>query len=241
MKFRIDTKESEDFANKLQKMHRSAFPSAIRGTLNKTIFDVKTKTMPKSADDAFVKRQPNFFKANSRFENAIGFNINSMKAVVGFVENGLKGGNNYAVQDLEEQEHGGTIDKKSFIPLPGARKGGGMNGLVKPNSRLSGIKKLIDVRKIKTKNKRARFAAAMAIAGRGGHVLSERTVWRVDSLRKTGKGVVYKKTKLYNFKKGRKVQVETTWFMRNASLRSAEKMYSVFELEANRQLSKLKK
>jgi hypothetical protein len=93
--------------------------------LNKAAFDVKQNTMLKSAEASFVKRQPNFFKANSRVEMASGWDLDKMQATVGFNSSGLKGGsNNHAVEDLEQQERGGTIKSRSFIPTDSVPDGG---------------------------------------------------------------------------------------------------------------------
>lgn len=241
MKFNINTDAVVRFTNALEKMHRSALPTAIRGTLNKAVYDVKTNTMPKKTDDVFAKRQPNFFKANSRFENATGFNVNQMKAQIGFIEGGLKGGNNYSVKDLEEQEYGGSIDKRSFIPLPAARIGNNKNKNVRLSARLSKIKKIIDVKNSTVKNKKSRFVEAVVFAGKGGFVLSGKTLWRIDSLKKINGKSIYKKTALYSFRKGRSVNVNQTHFMRDSSLESAKKMDDFFIAEAKRQIQKFAK
>ncbi|HLF67443.1 MAG TPA: hypothetical protein VI522_07470, partial [Gammaproteobacteria bacterium] len=149
MQLNINTDAAVKFTNTLEKLHRSALPVAIRSALNDAVFDVKTKTMPRSADETFEKRQPNFFKANSKFESAKGFDVNTMKATIGFISDKLKGDSNYAVKDLEEQEHGGAIDKKSFIANKEARTG---KGLVKPNARLKNIKNLVNASKSKGAN-----------------------------------------------------------------------------------------
>lgn len=239
MKFNIDSDAVVKFANTLEKMYKSAFPSAVRGTLNKTVLHVKTQSMPSTANKNFTNRQPNFFKANSRFEPAKGFNMKAMQATVGFIPNNLKGSNNHAVSDLEEQETGGTIERKSFIPMKAARTGNNQNKVVRSNARLSNIKKIVEVKKMHAKNKRSRFVLAAIAAGKGGFVLSDKILWRIDS-DKTKKGG-FKKTPLYSFKKGRNVTVNATGFMRTASEESAKLMPYFFEDEANRQIKKLQK
>jgi hypothetical protein len=228
------------FTRMLEKMQRSALPSAIRGALNKAVFDVKTNTMPASAD-VFTKRQPNFFKANSKFENASGFNVDSMKATVGFTEHGLKGGNNYSVKDLEQQEYGGDIDKKGFIPLAPARTGNNPGKSVRANSRLKSITKIVNPRDAKAKNAKQAFVKSVAFAGKGGFVLGnfngKQILWRVNSLKKVDGH--FKLTALYSFKQGRKAHVKATGFMRNASLDTAKKLESFYIEEAKRQIAKL--
>lgn len=241
MQLNINTDAVVNFTNTLEKLHRSALPSAIRGSLNKAAFDVKTKTMPESADANFVKRQPNFFKANSRFEYAKGFNVNAMKATIGFVEKGLKGSNNYAVRDLEEQEQGGTIEKKSFIPLAGARNSNSNTKNIRSNARLSSIKNIIDARKAQGVNARQRFIKSVIHAGVGGHVLSnfkgKNILWKVNSLKRSDAGSM-KLTALYSFKKGRTVSVGGTGFMKKASVKSANKIEGFYVEEAMRQIKK---
>jgi hypothetical protein len=243
MKLNINTDATVAFTNKLEKMHKSALPSAVRGALNMAVNDVKTNTMPATAGKAFTNRQPNFFKANSKFENASGFNIASMKASVGFVETGLKG-NNYSVKELEDQEYGGTIHNKSFIPKIFARKGGARNGLVKPSNRLSGITNIIKAKNSKGKNDREKFVIASVVAGKGGFVLYKDILWRIDSLAKSNikkRFAIVKRTPLYSFRKGRNVKVQQTGFMRKASLESASKLEDFYIKEAERQFQKFKR
>jgi hypothetical protein len=91
-----------------------------------------------SADKHFEKRSPNFFRANSKVEKATGWDVKSMRATVGFVSHNLKY-NNEAVRELEQQEHGGSIDHRTFVPLDDARKGGNPTP-VRPMNRLKSIR-----------------------------------------------------------------------------------------------------
>jgi hypothetical protein len=238
----INTDAVVKFTNTLEKMHKSALPVSIRGAINKAAFNTKQVTMPKIAERTFTNRQPNFFKANSRVEMAKGFDVKTMKAVVGFTSQSLKGGNNFAVKDLEDQEYGGTIKSKSFIPLDPARSGG-KNKPVRPGNRLASIKGIVDARKAKGKTQGQRFAQSVAFAGEKGHVLAEYRdkiiLWRVNSLTRTKKGQ-FKLTPLYSFKESRSVQVNSTGFMKKASLESAESIEFFFIAEAKKQIEKLK-
>jgi hypothetical protein len=240
----INTDGAVHFANTLEKLHKSALPSAVRGALNKAAFEVKTHTLQESANKNFVKRQPNFFKANSRFESAKGFDISTMKATVGMVSTGLTNGTkNHAVKDLEEQEEGGSIDRKSFIPMLSARKGGSYGGMVRPNARLSAIKKIIDTKNVVAKNNREKFVIAASIAGKGGFVLYNKILYRINSnpvsSLKNHRALI-DRTPLYSFEKGRKARVHGTNFMKEASLRTAKQIQFYFEEEAMRQIKKYK-
>lgn len=248
MKININSMAVAKHTNTLEKLHRSALPNAVRNTLNNAVFDVKTKTMPKSAKEEFTNRSPNFFKSQSRFENAQGFNVSTMKATVGFVEGGLKGENNYAVKDLEEQEEGGIIKGKSFIPLNTARTGGSYNKLVKSNSRLTNIQRIVNARNQQGKTKAEKFVKAIIKAGNNGYVLGseykgDNILFKVNSISSNLKtrNLKYKITPLYDYQKNRKIKTKPTHFMREASLDSAEKMNKFFIKNAEFQIRKLKK
>lgn len=231
--------------NRLRELHKSGLPVAIRETLNSAAFDVKKNTMPLSAKKSFIERQPTFFKANSKVDKATGFNTSTMKATVGFFSNNLKGSNNYAVKDLEQQENSGRIGGKSFIPLPTARKGGTINGLVKPNNRLKKIRErgIINAKNSKGKNIKEKFIKAAVAAGKGGYVISgkNKILFRVDSYYSDfkSKKTKLKVTPLYTFKRKRSIRVKSTNFMKSASLQSANKMNKYYLAEAEKQIKRL--
>lgn len=236
--FHVNTDSSVILANRLERISRSAFPVAVRTVLNKAAFDVKQNTMLKTSAQKFEIRQKNFFKANSRVEMAKGFSVNTMQSQVGFISNRLKGSQNYAVKDLEAQESGGTIKKKSFIPLTSAR--GGKNKLVKPGFRLGSIKKIVQTKDIEGKSEREKFVKSVIHAGVGGHVISnfsgKKTLWRINTLNPITKK--FKAVPLYSFRKGRSVHVDNTSFMKTASKFSAKKMEKWFDDEARKQFFK---
>lgn len=232
------------YTNKLEKMSRSALPIAVRTSLNSVAFDVKQKSMPRSVK-RFTERQPNFFKANSRVEMAKGFNVNEMHSLVGFTSENLRlGATNYAVNDLEQQEYGGQIDKKTFIPLDEARSGNSQNKLVRPSNRLTVINGLINSNKVGATSPRAAFIRAAFKSGPGGYVIGNtgnEILWRIDSINKNSRGLSIKKTGLYSFSQGRSVHVRETGFMRFASIESGYKIEKFFIEEAEKQFAKLAK
>lgn len=240
MQININTDAVIKFTNTLEKLSKSALPNAVRYTLNNAAFDVKQRTMPKNSKAEFINRSPNFFKANSSVEQASGFSIKSMKATVGFTENKLKGGNNYAVKDLQQQEEGGIIGGKSFIPLRSARQGNSNSGLVRPNARLSKIKSFVRAGQMRGKNKGQKIIKAVLKAGRGGFVLgANQVLYRVESLRR--KKVIFKLTPLYTYKKNRKVKVKSTDFMKESALKSGARMQTFFKRQAKYQIEKYRK
>ncbi len=244
MLFDINTDATVYLTKKLKELRKSALPIAIRGTLNDAAFHVKTVSMPKTAKSAFEHREKNFFKANSRYEKADGFDINRMKSSVGFTENSLKGTHNYSVKDLEEQEHGGTISHKSFIPTVFARTGKTNFGLVKPNSRLSKIRasRIINIKNSSGKNDKEKFVIAAAVAGKGGFVLKGDILFRIDTAPKSNlksKKSNFKAVPIYTFKKGRKVRVKRTNFMQHAAVITHNLMDEFYIKQGQNQLKKV--
>lgn len=240
IQFNVNTDAAVKLTVKLEKLHKSAFPSAVRGTLNKLVFDVKTKTMPDQASKNFENRQPNFFKANSKFENAAGFDVSTMKATIGFISTGLKGGNNFSVADLEQQEFGGTIKKKSFIPMKPARVGNSSTKVVRANARLNSLKRIVNSKNASGKNDKEKFRKSVYHAGVGGLVLGNKNpaiLWKVNSLKRLPGGV-FKMTPLYTYKKGRSVKVSATHFEEKAAEQSTSKSDSFYFAEATRQFNK---
>jgi hypothetical protein len=238
MVLNINTDALVIYTNKLERLGQSSLPTAIRGALNKAAFNVKQVTMLKTASDSFVNRQPNFFKANSRVEMAKGNDIRLMQATVGFVENKLRGGNNFSVQDLEEQESGGKITNRSFIPVNNARSGGSYSNLVKPSLRLSKIKNVVNSNTMSGRNPRQKFLKAAAKAGVGGFIIgNEQTkiLYRVKSL-KHGK---IKLEALYDYVEKRSITVKATHFMEKASVISGSQIEDFYISEAKRQIDRL--
>lgn len=248
MQLNINTDAVVRFTAKLEKLHKSALPIAIRGALNDAAFDVKQNTMPAKARMDFVNRNPNFFKANSKVEMANGFNINTMKSTVGFFENKLQNqSTNFAVKDLQQQEIGGTIGGKSLIPLNTARASNNASKLVRPNARLKAIKHAVNANNQKGISKKEKFVKAALKAGVGGFVIGgtikgETILWKVSSLSSNIKSKKFngKLIPLYDYVKGRHISVHATHFMKKASLESAKKLDMFFVKRAKQQIEKLK-
>lgn len=239
----INSSEMVQFTNKLEKLHRSALPLAIRGTLNDLAFQMKKVTIPKITRQTFEERKPNFFKANSKVEMAQGFSIQHMQSEVGMVSSGLHSpSTNYAVRDLAQQEQGGIIHGRSFKPLPGARISG--TGNIRANSRISQILKagnLIDSHDSKSSNRNQRLIKASVHAGVGGFVLGDKILWRVTSIKRVGRNTVFKKEKLYSFKKSGVAKVHATNFMKRAAEEVVKEVEFFYKLQAQKQFNKVLK
>lgn len=230
----VNTTELVSYTNRLEKLHRSAFPNAVRTALNSVAFDVKKDTLLASSKRNFTNRKANFFKATSRVEMAKGWDLRSMKSEVGFRD---LSGNNYAVDDLEAQETGGRISNKSFIPLDNARTGKSYNRGVAKRNRLNNISGLVVAKDLSGRGKKQRFAQAVKRAGIKGVVLDENgIVWRVNSMKMKGTG--FDLTAIYSYKKGRSIKVKATHFMREAASESHKKIDDFYIVEAEKQFKK---
>ena len=242
LQLNINTDAAVVFTNKLEKLHRSALPVAIRGALNSAAFNTKQKTLQTEAKSAFESRSKNFFKAFSKVDMAKGFNVNTMQATVGFIQQGLKGENNYAVKDLEQQEHGGSIKKRTFIPFNEARVGSNHSRLVSPRNRLGRIQRIVNATNAKGVNAGQRFIKSVIHAGVGGYVLSDfkgkQVLYRVNSLNRNRIG--FKLTALYSVQKGRNVNVKSTGFAQRAAITSGKLIESYYVEQAKKQIEKLR-
>lgn len=236
MEFNVNTDSAVVFTNKLEKLNRSAFPNAVRGTLNGLAFDVKKNTMPASAEKEFVNRRKNFFKASSRVSMARGFAVESMESKVGFIP---FNGSSRAVEDLEQQEHGGRIKKRSFVATDKARISGSRKRSVRTQNRLGRIKNIVKTSSVQGKTEGQKVIVAAIKAGIGGHVLTKSMLFKVKKLNRSNGKIRFKLEPIYSFKKGRSVKVDATHFMKKASEKSAKKGNDIYIKEAERQFQKV--
>ncbi len=246
MILQVDTGEASKYAAKLEVIGSKALPYAVASALNSAAFDVKKTTMPARAAQYFENRQKNFFKANSRVEKVSERDINQMRSTVGFVEGGLKGGNNYAVKDLEQQEEGGTIHGRSIIPLAQARSGGSWQKLVKKPNRIGGAPAFVDSLDNEASGASEGFIRSAIYVGTGGLIMGNRfnagsrTVFRVRKIMREGKNTVVATDPIYSVKKGRNVNPKPTHFMQQASMQSGANLETYFITAAKKQLQKIK-
>lgn len=136
MKLDVNTDASIQLTAKLEKLHRSAFPSAVRNTLNDVAFETK-KLIPQKAEGNFTIRQKNLFKRMSIVQKAQGWNLNSMVSKVGI--DGTKG----SLSDgLEKQETGGNLKGRKLTPHNMGRISGNYAKKLKVKNQFSKIDKI---------------------------------------------------------------------------------------------------
>lgn len=244
-KININSNSVVTFTNKLEKLHKSALPIALRNTLNDVAFKMKKTTLPNTAKKTFEQRQANFFKANSKVFPASGFDINTMASTVAMISSGLHNNStNFAVKDLEQQEHGGTIKGRSFKPMADARIGG--KGLTKSAFRRNKLKagNVILAHASKGANKMQKFIRASIHAGEGGFVLDigspgkSGMLWQVKKIKRLGRNTFFTKKKLFSFKKSGVAKVHGTGFMKKSALEVQKEMEFFYKLEAMKQFKK---
>lgn len=237
MKFNVNTDAVVVHTNKLERLSKSAFPNAVRGTLNSLAFDVREKTMPEVVGQTFESRRKDFFNASSRVEMARGFAVDSMESKVGFIP--FKG-TNEAVQDLEQQEHGGKIGGRSFIAMDKARISRSGKRSVSAGNRLKKIKKrnVVHVSKVRGRNESMRILHSVAKAGRGGFILTDGVLFKVKSFSRAKGRVRFKLDAIYSYKKNRSISVKATHFMEKATKKTMKKADKLFIKQAEREFNK---
>jgi hypothetical protein len=228
---------------RLERMGRSDLPIVIRQTLNSGAFDVKKNTMPISSD-RFIHRKKTFFVANSRVETAKGFDVNSMKAIVGFIPK--QGDRSHSVEDLQEQEHGGPISNRSFIALAQARASGRWDRLIRNEAFMQRIlPHIVDSAKSQGSSNAVKFTKACVHAGVGGFVLGNKLtpkgnkiLFLVEGLMRVGGNITVQARPLFAVKKNRLVTPKATHFMEIASVQSAAKLNMYFKQLAEARMAK---
>jgi hypothetical protein len=135
MKLDVNTDSAIQLTAKLEKLHRSGFPSAVRNTLNDLAFETK-KQIPLQAKNEFTIRQKNLFNKFSVVQKATGFNVNSMSSKVGIDASQFPN----VAEGLAKQETGGNIQGSKLIPHDKGRISGSYQKKLKTKNRLSSIK-----------------------------------------------------------------------------------------------------
>lgn len=120
---------------KLEKLNKSAFPSAVRSTLNDGAFAMKKGNILDSAKRNMTVRNPTFFKKFTGVDKATGFDVKNMHSKVGFINtdpNKIKG--KKAVEGMESNEVGG-VDDSGMMYLKKSRTSNNARKLVRRGSR----------------------------------------------------------------------------------------------------------
>lgn len=258
---KIDSSACINAAYALTEINRSALPVCVRQTLNQASLDVKLDVSDNDKNP-FVHRHKTFFKASSHIDYAKGFDVNTMRSAIGFMPNpNKKTANDFSVQDLEQQENGGQIGGKAFIPTKAARRSGQYKKSVMERFRMSEIGNSIlnsdDNTKGKTNAQKFILTAILAnkmnknsnVGNRfviGTTKTGRKFLFNINSIKF---GTPYKdntivnSTAIYSVKKGRHITPGSQGgshhhFMLAASLEAAKKMEHNFNAFAKLKIEK---
>lgn len=232
-----------EFTAKLEKLNKSAFPSAVRNTLNNAAFEVK-KQLPKTAESKFITRQKSFFKRFSIVDKAEGFDVNKMIS---------KAGINSAIDseianNLVSQEFGGMVNGKKLIPHDNARVSGSQNKRVAAQNRLNKVN-IYDGTKAYNRHKggkKSKFVAAIMGTAKSGkkHMMlktgSSGMVYEVTAISQNAKNkkVSFKIKKLYSVRNRKSNNVKAHGFMSATAAIVSKDIDKIYQKNAEFQFKK---
>ena len=243
---RVNSDQLAALSNKLEKLGSTTLPNVVRRSLNAAALDMKKSTLPDSAKKTFATRDKNFIKAKSRVNFAKGSLISDLKSEVGMLP-GKSRGNSDAVENLQEQEYGGNIEHRSWIPTDAARVGGTRTGKLAARNRLGKMKNLVKVSDHPDKRLKQKWIKSAIFAkktfGANAFVLGNKwrdrqTLSRIDRITYGSGGIKIERTPIYSFKKGRNVAVKGTRFVLRAAHESKLKIEDVFITEARKRFER---
>ncbi len=209
--FDINTKTHIELTTFLGRLHKSALPLAVRGTLNAVAFETR-ENIPETASRKFTTRSKTFFKAFSSVDKAKGFDINSMVATVGI--NPSKGSK--VAEGLEKQETGGAIQGRKLIPHDKGRVSGSHSKRLRRKNRFGNIK-------IADSRKKGQGSINYLLIKKG----SKGTVFEIK-----GTGRRRKLTPVYTYRSSKTSRVQSSPFMKPASIMATKLMHSFYIKEA---------
>lgn len=235
---------------KLERLHRSAFPVAVRGTLNRAALKAK-KEMPNTAKKAFKRSNrpglATFIRAFSTVDKATGFTIKTMKATVGI--NANKG--SQIAEGMEKQEFGGTIKGRKLIPHDRGRTSGSYTKRLQKkyqSNKLDFVKG-----KSKGRTRKSNAVAKAIVAQRTGKMILQKrnksgglgSVFRIRSLSFSGNGpnrnVRFKVTPIYIYRRTKTSRVKASPFVKPAVQRAIKTIPDLYRREAEKQFKRLLK
>lgn len=131
----VNTDANIILTNKLERLNKQAFPAAVRSTLNDAAFISKKQNILESAQRNMKVRNPSFFRKFTGVDRAKGWNVESMRATVGFIntdpdpKKGQK-----AIEGMESNEFGG-VDRTGAMYMKKTRTSNSAMRLVRRKAR----------------------------------------------------------------------------------------------------------
>lgn len=216
--FDVNINELIKLTAKLERIRKSAFPSAVRETLNDTAFAAK-KLIPKTAAQKLITRRKGFINAFTIVDRSSGWNVSKMEARIGI--NGNKNSGQKTAEGLAKQETGGSLIGRKLIPHRKARTSGSYEKTVKKKHRFSNIN----------------IGRAGKKGGGSKYIL----------IKKGGKGTVFEVKKIkgnnrlnpvFNYSKNQNRSIKGTSFIEISALIAAKRMPDYYMKNAEYQFKK---
>lgn len=135
----INTNQLRQFGNNLVKIKNISFPEIMNRVLNTTVYNINNKLKKEIIKNKFIKRN-NFAPMSIRYTKAIGYDMNTMNAMVGQLANA---GRNNTKTILEENKVGTSVNSKTkhtTLGLKNARVSNSFNKRIKKQNRLTNLK-----------------------------------------------------------------------------------------------------
>lgn len=247
----VNTKELIKFSKKLDKISKNALPRVVMNTLNTMAFDTKKRTLIEESEKSFTVRNKTFFKRFSRVKPTPLGKINKMQSTVGMTDQGRRGMKEQAGENMRQQQLGGNIPGRSFIPLDTARIGNSKQKQVRKQNRIGNLDIKLDTKFARTTKPKQRFiqSAIYAVQRYGSNAVIKHT-------REDGKSYIYRikrggndimtrrfklsVTPLYSVQRGRSVNISNpTRFTQKAALKTQrQKANKVFIRNARQRITR---
>ena len=236
----VNTEAVINLTAKLERIKKSAFPSAVRSSLNDAAFEMKGRNIEESARKNMTVRNRTVFKKFTGVKKATGFNVGSMQSEVGFIpKDGIKGSK--VPEGMERNEIGGT-DTEGAMYLPKSRTSNNKNRLVRRKARFDKSKLIKGRPRTKksvsnTLNMISSFEEGKAtfITTKKGRFLV--MVKKVDYNSVTNKHTFELDFLMRNRKKN-PAKTKATHFNKEAAIKTSKQIEAFYIKNANYQLSK---
>ena len=247
IKFNVNTDATIALTARLERLNKSAFPSAVRSTLSDGAFEMKKKNILDSAKINMRVKNRGVFKKFTGVKKATGFNIDSMQSEVGFIpKDGVKG--DKVPKGMEGNEVGGT-DNDGAMYLKGARQ---------QNSRKRNV--LLKNRYDKNKLAKGHIKRIRGAEKKASSVMAMMAGWEegkpVFIRAKSGIGYVVEVLGVFDMKSGKRdfklnflmrsrtkkpSKMKATHFNREAAIKTSKQMDVFYKKNAEFQFNKVLK
>jgi len=241
----VNNKEVIKLTAKLERMHRSAFPSAVRNTLNDAAFETRNLLPTVGAKKFKYQRNKSFLKTFSTVDKAKGFNMRTMGATVGIDAKRDK----VLAENLESQEFGGSVKGKKIVPHDDSRTGKSKGKRVSEPNWKNKVKahNANSAYRSHRGNRRTKFVAAAVSTAASGRTRmkldfgNRGMIYEIKNVRSNirKRKVNFKIKKLYVVRNNKTASLsEKVPFMRSSATAASKKMEGFYKKNAEFQFKK---